>query len=177
MTEKRRLQIEAARLLRRANDPEGFRKKQAESKRKWTANNRERAREINKNYALRHPDRVKKQWAEYRKNNLEKINEYQKRYKYEWKISGKYRKYELMKSYGITPEYYDEILEKQNFCCAICRIEESKCPRRLFVDHNHKNGKVRGLLCITCNFLLGYSKDDIEILFNAVSYIQDNDKR
>jgi len=115
----------------------------------------------------------KKRDAEYRRRNAKSISEKYKRIYREWKINGKWRKYDL-KRYGITPEQYDEILAAQNCCCAICGIEESKLPRRLFVDHDHKTGKVRGLLCSNCNFVLGYSKDDVSVLKNSITYLSIN---
>lgn len=46
--------------------------------------------------------------------------------------------------------------DAQNQCCAICTKHESQFKKRLAVDHNHKTGKVRGLLCYRCNkFLVG----------------------
>lgn len=57
--------------------------------------------------------------------------------------------------YGITPEQYDIMLEKQGGVCAICGQVETRMLNhkivRLSVDHNHKTGKIRGLLCHKCN--------------------------
>lgn len=53
--------------------------------------------------------------------------------------------------------------------CAICCKE--KGIHGLVVDHDHKSGKVRGLLCNSCNKALGFFQDDIEILTNAINYL------
>lgn len=61
------------------------------------------------------------------------------------------RKYNLKNKYRITPQECDELLAKQEGRCAICKVHESDLPRRLSVDHDHRTGEVRGLLCIKCN--------------------------
>lgn len=74
-----------------------------------------------------------------------------------------------LKAFGITPDDYNNFVKKQNGLCAICQKSG-----KLFVDHNHKTGKVRGLLCNTCNIALGMSKDNITILKNAIVYLENN---
>lgn len=72
--------------------------------------------------------------------------------------------------YGISAEEYDALLRKQKGRCAICRC----LPRtiRLAVDHDHKTGEVRGLLCKRCNHdLLGGGHDDPLMLFRAIQYL------
>ena len=56
--------------------------------------------------------------------------------------------------YGITPDDYNQLFQQQNGCCAICGKHQSKLKRRLDVDHDHKSGKVRGLLCNPCNKII-----------------------
>lgn len=73
-----------------------------------------------------------------------------------------------LKRYGITAEDYDHMFAEQNGLCAICGRPDS---RALSVDHDHETGKVRGLLCSKCNFLLGYADDDPEILTRAIEYL------
>ncbi|HLE80784.1 MAG TPA: endonuclease domain-containing protein [Dehalococcoidia bacterium] len=66
-----------------------------------------------------------------------------------WKRAAK------LKRLGLTPADYEIFLEVQGGLCAFC----GRVPthRRLAVDHNHKTGKVRGLLCYRCNrFLVGF---------------------
>jgi len=82
------------------------------------------------------------------------------------------RNRELLRNYGITIEEYNELLFKQNGCCAICGVHHLELNRSLYVDHNHETGEVRGLLCLHCNSTLGYAKDSIVILENAIKYLQ-----
>ncbi len=90
------------------------------------------------------------------------------------------RKLALKTKYGITLEQYNEIFKKQDGLCAICGQSETtidtryNTPRSLAVDHCHKTGIVRGLLCNSCNPMIGNSKDDIEILTNAIKYLERN---
>jgi len=76
----------------------------------------------------------------------------------------------LKYSYGITLEDYNEMLAIQNGVCAICN-QSCTTGRRLCVDHDHKTGKVRGLLCNDCNSGIGKLKDSSEILKNAANYL------
>lgn len=80
----------------------------------------------------------------------------------------------LMERYGITPEQYDAMFYEQGGGCAICGREDSgrKNHKLLCVDHDHKTGKVRGLLCDECNNGLGRFQDDPELLMAAINYLQ-----
>lgn len=82
----------------------------------------------------------------------------------------------LKSRYGSTLEEYNRIREKQNNCCAICGIHESELTRKLCVDHDHKTGKIRGLLCGRCNVGLGHAKDDIDVLQKMREYLDDSIK-
>ena len=83
----------------------------------------------------------------------------------------------LMRRYGISENDYKNMFDSQNGCCAVCgtnRPVPSKykgSPQRLAVDHCHKTGKIRGLLCFSCNRALGYLKDDVSLLKRAVEYL------
>jgi len=79
----------------------------------------------------------------------------------------------LKSKYGINKEEYNTMLEEQDFSCKICNAHIAELDRKLYVDHCHTTGKVRGLLCITCNTGIGMLKDDIEILENAIKYLKE----
>lgn len=70
----------------------------------------------------------------------------------------------LMTQYNLTFFEYEKIHKEQNGKCAICDKHESELDRILLVDHNHKTKEIRGLLCNSCNTLLGYLKDDPELI-------------
>lgn len=67
----------------------------------------------------------------------------------------------------ITEEQYFQMIKRQNGLCAICQIQ----PKKLCVDHNHKTGQVRELLCQQCNLAIGNVKEDFEILKRMVEYL------
>jgi len=79
----------------------------------------------------------------------------------------KQREYDYQRNYGISIKDYEVLLGEQRGLCLICSSSDIK----LFVDHDHNTGKVRGLLCSTCNTGLGMFKDSVEILNKAKEYL------
>jgi hypothetical protein len=84
-----------------------------------------------------------------------------------------WRRQHLKNRYGITPEDYEDMLSEQKGKCAICdRQGQSPGNKRfLDVDHCHKTGKIRGLLCNRCNQSMGKVKDDIDLLKKFLAYL------
>lgn len=76
----------------------------------------------------------------------------------------------LKKNYGLTIADWNKLYKAQNKSCAICRTKVNN-GKRLAVDHNHKTGKVRGLLCTQCNQGIGKFRDDIVLLEKAINYL------
>lgn len=77
----------------------------------------------------------------------------------------------LKKKYGITLEEYNLMLVKQNNKCAVCG--DFPIKQRLHVDHKHTTGKIRGLLCQSCNVSIGKMKEDPLLLRKLASYIEE----
>jgi hypothetical protein len=98
---------------------------------------------------------------EWREKNREKHNAYARaayarnRDKPEHKAARD--RWHMVSKYGITPDDYDNMLEEQSWGCAICGRPPGE--RRLHIDHCHKTGKVRGLLCTRCNTCLAWFED------------------
>jgi hypothetical protein len=111
------------------------------------------------------PKQEKEYEAERYLKNKEKILQNKKEY---------YKQKTLTKKYGITPEDYDNMYNQQNGCCKICSMHQVNLKAALCVDHCHITGKVRGLLCHKCNLLIGHAKDDINVLQNAIKYLNEN---
>lgn len=76
----------------------------------------------------------------------------------------------ILKTYGLTLEQYEALYEAQGGVCWICQRATGKV-RRLAVDHDHKTGYVRGLLCKPCNSVLAHFRDDDITAARAVSYL------
>lgn len=83
------------------------------------------------------------------------------------------RNWQLLNKYNISQEQYDQMLSKQKSCCGLCGIHVQKTKSKLFVvDHCHKSGKVRSLLCYKCNNGLGQFLDSKELLLAAINYVE-----
>lgn len=97
-----------------------------------------------------------------------------------------FREKHLIKTYGISLEEYNVLLQKQNGVCAICKKPETRKAGRnrkdidtvvtgenyLHVDHCHKTGKIRGLLCSACNQALGLLEEDASRITSLLDYIK-----
>lgn len=76
----------------------------------------------------------------------------------------------VQRVYGLKPGQYGEIYLFQGGVCAICR-RATGATRHLSVDHDHRTGQVRGLLCRPCNDLLGHLRDDVETARRIAGYL------
>lgn len=81
----------------------------------------------------------------------------------------------LRESFGLSLEQYQEMHDRQKGKCSICNEPEKQMRngkiKALAVDHNHKTGAIRGLLCSDCNTGIGKLKDSPEIIRNAAKYL------
>ena len=84
------------------------------------------------------------------------------------RVCNRFTQIQLM--YGLSREEYETLVTEHAGLCAICNCECST-GKNLAVDHCHTTGKVRGLLCMSCNIMLGKAKDDTAILLEAVRYL------
>jgi len=82
----------------------------------------------------------------------------------------KVRGFRLMNKFKLSVDQYESLLLKQIGVCAICK-QEDETGRRLAVDHNHKTGEIRGLLCGRCNKAIGLIDDSIERLDAMRGYL------
>ena len=80
--------------------------------------------------------------------------------------------YILKTNYGIDINHFEKMLEFQNYSCEICKMHQDDMTGPLCVDHCHTTGEVRGLLCFRCNASIGKFEDDINLLTNAINYLQ-----
>lgn len=78
----------------------------------------------------------------------------------------------LRKTFGLSIEQYNSILEIQEWKCPICNVPYENSPKSFAVDHDHASGKVRGILCGLCNPGIGYFKDNPSHLRMAAKYLE-----
>lgn len=123
--------------------------------RNWENNNRDKVRAANKKWHANNPEKAAAAKAAWRDKNREKIKEL-----------GALRRF---KKLGITKEKYEELLKQQDGKCAICDREYPETSWR--IDHCHKSGKVRAILCHGCNVALGFLGEDIETMKRMIRYV------
>ena len=110
--------------------------------------------DYSREWARKNKKRHQSNYQKWRKNNLERANDLDR-----WR------------SYGLQKGRYQRIFNLQKGCCAICKTNNPAPKKTFCVDHCHKTGKVRGLLCLRCNTILGHAKDNIETLKNAIDFL------
>lgn len=120
---------------------------------KWRDKNKEKCKKWNREH-IGYKDKYVKIW---KKKHPEAVKR--------WNLLTR------LKNYGITQEQLDAMYIKQNNKCAICGETFTKTAH---IDHDHKTGKFRGLLCSRHNTMLGHAEDNITILNNAIKYLELN---
>jgi hypothetical protein len=107
--------------------------------------------------------------AKYRTQNPEVYRKASLKY---WnKCSEAKRHTAWLKRYGLSKEEYEIMFKKQNGLCLICK-KQCSSGQNLSVDHCHRTGKVRGLLCKKCNTALGMLEDNIQYFETAILYLK-----
>jgi len=124
--------------------------------------------------ACRNPQ--SKAWRDKNKEYVKEINkksrDKRKEYYSDPERMLKYRNLELKRKFGITHEQYEKILAQQKGICAICKkFRLNKGKKYMAIDHCHKSGKIRGILCHFCNRGLGSFEDSQDFLINAIKYL------
>lgn len=114
----------------------------------------------------KNPDGALQATRQWRKRNQDKVLQYNKSYRIYNPTSNRRN---WLKRYGMTLDQYDGLLSSQNGTCAICKNPPTR--KHLSIDHCHSSGAVRGLLCITCNAMIGHAREDIARLESAIQYL------
>lgn len=168
-------------------DLEQQRERRRENSRRYRERNRGRVRERERARYAADPQRGRERQRQWRERNLERARELDREGRLRQKASGAPTWKELnpdrsraisdryvLKGYGLTPEAYDALSVAQGGRCAICGSTDTghKRAKRLFVDHCHRTGAVRGLLCNRCNTMLGNAADSSDRLRAAAAYLE-----
>ena len=154
--------IEQKLYMKEYNQRPEVKKRNAEHQKKYRSTSEAKAK-IKKYNQQPH---IKEYMKKYRQSL--KVKEYRKIYKQIPEVKKRIKEQHLLRVYNLTLKKFEKMIEKQNNKCAICNVYMDK-P---FVDHCHKTGKVRGLLCHKCNTALGLFKDDLLIVKSAVKYLK-----
>jgi hypothetical protein len=117
--------------------------------------NPDSARERTRRWQLENPERYAEKQASYRRSGAKKVAD---------------RRSHLKRKYGLSLEQYEAILAQQGGGCGICGRPPSG-RISLHVDHDHRSGRIRGLLCFVCNSSLG-EFDDPDLLQAALRYVE-----
>lgn len=160
---------------------------------------REELKEKNRAYRAKHRDEAQRRCRVYYQENKEEISRKSKeryrqnlvenrrksreacrksrsqnsiRHKKWRKENPDYSLKQRLRQLGMTLEDYDKLLDAQHSCCAICGMTQVEHKKRFFIDHCHKTGKPRGLLCHRCNSMLGYGLDDSVLLRIGSLYLE-----
>jgi Recombination endonuclease VII len=167
-----------------------------EYQKQYQEKNRERLKEYNKKWHEENKDtanaRSKVNYAAHKDKTTEEEREERKAYYKQWrqdnieqvKAKDKERRstpegrrlikhWRLKTHYKMSIEQYEDLLVKQNHECAICETPQSELRVALGVDHDHKTGKIRGLLCDVCNRAIGLLKDNPILFMRAAAYVDE----
>ena len=111
-----------------------------------------------------------KQWQQ---ANADRVNAFQRESRKRPEVKRRDRDSYYRRKYGKTADEVDAIVELQDERCLICNRD---LPERLgsrHLDHDHRTGRIRGVLCIDCNHGLGKFRDDPDLLLRAVVYLRE----
>lgn len=125
---------------------------------------------------------AKTAYDQWREDNRDKVNERMRNVRAEWTEERRAhsrvwqrdynREKNRFRKYGLTKEDYLRMVDEQNGMCAICQKPYDWETSALHIDHCHVTGRVRGLLCHSCNKGLGHFYDDVANLARAVDYLK-----
>lgn len=153
--------------------------KRKEEKRIWRKNNPELVKQRNREQYLKNKEKRIEYASDYYYDNHEARKAYKNQW-YEANKNGKVLSSRLKTLFNISIEDYEKMYKEQDGKCAICHIDEDTLktirPKsaKLCIDHCYITGKVRGLLCSTCNTGIGMLNDSINQLQNAIYYLDKN---
>jgi hypothetical protein len=151
------------------------RAKKRENEARYREKNREKIRERSKQYREENKELLRERYKlyskTYRERHPERFRAAKERYNNTEKGVISKRKYLLRKCYGLTIEEYDAMMEKQGHRCAACGSPETR-GTNWHVDHDHVTGKVREILCLSCNITLGQVNDSADHLRKLAAYLE-----
>lgn len=131
-------------------------KRNYEQRRRWAQNNRERVR-INSRKSYR--------------RHLKKNRERSRAYHAKPEVRERTRWSHIKRAYGVTREQWLALFESQGRRCGCCGHDQPR-GRNWHTEHDHKTGALRGVVCTTCNTMLGAAHDDPRVLAAGIKYLR-----
>lgn len=125
-------------------------------------------RSMAKDWYERNRDKAKSKYQEWRKNNPDAVK------KYRAENRQKHYRQEVVRKYGVDPEWFDRQIAKQRNACACCKREFAWGDKQTtpHVDHCHETQAIRGILCNRCNSVLGLCEDNDKLLSALARYLR-----
>jgi hypothetical protein len=165
-----------------------YRAKRRVIMREWRKKNPDKERQYAKESYARNREkelaRKKRDYAKSKGDFLEKVNnstfttkgDNYDITKKDYNLVEKIKDYHLRRDFGIGLDDLKKMLAEQNYKCKICGkelkiIDGEKNKDAAVVDHDHVTGKIRGVLCHSCNLMLGNAGDNPQLLLNAAEYL------
>lgn len=125
-------------------------------------------RKFAKDYYAKNPGLVGEKAKAWRESNADRVKEY--------RAANRQKSYrqEVVRKYGVPADWFDLQMRKQKGRCMGCKIDLSGTNKQdtPHVDHCHKSGKVRGILCNRCNSVVGLCEDSTSILQSLTRYLK-----
>lgn len=150
------------RIWRRKN-----KKRVAGYSRAWVKKNRKRHNSKSLRWYNKNKKKALARHRVWRNKNRKRIN-FRKR-TWRKRHSRQVKANRLKHEYGLTMREFSLLRKAQENCCAVCRKTFRKTP---CIDHDHETGRVRGLLCNTCNTGIGMLKDSVIVVESAARYLR-----
>jgi hypothetical protein len=139
-------------------------------RREYVLKNQKKVREQKREFYIKNADKIRAKTREWNEKNRERTRASAKR----WADANKERRKltDIEWRYGISRDQYLKAVKRQGGRCAICGAKNSG-KRGLHIDHCHKTGLFRGLLCGNCNSAIGQFKENPSLLRNAIRYLEE----
>lgn len=156
---------------------DGMQRTCRECQRKYRETKKEHLRERQRQYQKTHPEVARRAQRRYRERHRDKVlasarnhaRRIRKEQPHEQHL--KDRNSALRRNYKIDTKTYNNMAAKQGGKCLICGQKENRY-KYLCVDHNHKTGKIRGLLCNKCNAAIGLVNENTDTLIKMIEYLK-----
>lgn len=174
--EKRKAYLERTRDQRNARSREYYRENKERLLRlqsEYAKEHREQVNATNRKWASRNKEQVAAKNREWQEKNKAYVLAKAKEYNARDDVRERKRDWVICKRYGIDLEFFDSMVASQEGKCKCCNTAFGLLRgSRPCVDHCHETGRVRGILCLRCNWLLGHAHDQPEVLRNCAAYLE-----